>query len=118
MIRGITECAAATGAVTGQVGKTSAEGAIILDAAVLGMAGSPLVTTGALVLRAVDMEMACGMTLKTMSHCIHDGFWAQAGIVRCNSCGIRGCATLVKGRSSVSRDVRRDVKQRSGSGLW
>ena len=110
MIEGIIEGAVVIGTVTGQVGEMPAEGAIILDAVVLWMAGSPLATAGALVLRAVDTEMACGMTLKTTSHCICDGFWAQAGVVRCNSCRIRGCVTLVKGRLSVSRDVRRDIK--------
>ena len=110
MIGGVTEGAVAIRTVMGQVGETPAEGAIISDAAVLWMARSPLVAAGALVLGAVDMEMACGMTLKTMSRCIHDGFWAQAGVVRCNSCRIRGHATLVKGRLSVSRDVRRDIK--------
>ena len=110
MIGGVIEGAAAIGTVMGQVGETPTEGAIISDAAVLWMAGSLLATAGALVLRAVDTEMAYGMTLKTMSHCIHNGFWAQAGVVRCNSCRIRGRVTLVKGRLSVSRDVRRDIK--------
>ena len=110
MIGGVTEGAVVIRTVMGQVGETPAEGAIISDAAVLWMARSPLVAAGALVLGAVDMEMACGMTFKTTSHCIHDGFWAQAGVVRCNSCRIRGHATLVKGRLSVSRDVRRDIK--------
>ena len=110
MIGGITEGATSIGAILGQMGETAAEGTIILGAAVLWMAWSLLVTAGAFVLGTVDTEMACGMTLKTTSHCIHEGFWAQAGITRCNSCGIGGRVTLVKGGSSVSRDVRRDVK--------
>ena len=118
VIRGVAEGAASIGTVVGQMGEMSTVGAIISDTVVLWMTGSPLTTTGAFVFRAVDMEMACGMALKTTSHCSCDGFWAQAGIVRCNACGIGGCATLVKGRSSVSRDVRRDIKQCSGGGLW
>ena len=98
------------GAVTGQVGETSTEGAVIVDTAVLWVAGSPLATAGALILGAIDMEMACGMTLKTTSCCSHNGFWAQVGIVRCNLHRIRGHVTLVKGRSSVSGDVRRNVE--------
>ena len=98
------------GTVTGQVGETSTEDAIISDTVVLRMARSPLATAGALILGAVDTEMARGMTLKTMSRCSRNGFWAQVGIMRCNLCGIGGCATLVKGRSSVSGDVRRNVK--------
>ena len=110
VIGSVTEGATSIGAIPGQMGETATEGTIISGAVVLWMAWSPLVTAGAFVLGTVDTEMACGMTLKTMSCCIHKGFWAQAGIVRCNSCRIGGCATLVKGGSSVSRDVRRDVE--------
>ena len=117
VIGGITEGAASIGTVAGQMGETSTEGAIISDTAVLWMAGSPLMTAGTFVFGAVDTEMACGVALKTTSHCSCDGFWAQAGIMRCNMCGIGGHATLVKGRSSVSGDVRRDIKQCSGGGL-
>ena len=94
----------------GQVGETPTEGAIILDAVVLWMTGSVLVTAGTLILGAVDMEMACGMTLKTTSLCSRNRFWAQAGIARCNSRRVRGRVTLMEGRSYVSGDVRRDVK--------
>ena len=117
VIGSVTEGATSIGAVAGQMGETPAEGTIILDAAVLWVARGPLATTGAFILGTVDMEMACGMTLKTTSRCIRDGLWAQAGIMRCNSHRIGGCATLVKGRSSVSGDVRRDVKQCSGGRL-
>ena len=117
VIRSVTEGATAIGTVTGQMGETSAEGAVVSDTAILGMARSPLATAGTFVLRTVDMEMACGMALKTTSCCIRNGFWAQAGITRCNSCWIGGCATLVKGRPSVSRNVRRNIKQRSGGRL-
>ena len=110
VVGSVTEGAMSIGAIAGQVGEMSAEGAIISDAAILWVAGSPLVTTGALILGTVDMEMACGMTLKTTSCCIRDGLRAQAGIVRCNSCRIGGHVTLMKGRYSVSRDVRRDIE--------
>ena len=95
----------------------STVGAIISDTAVLWVTGSPLTTAGTFIFGAVDMEMVCGVALKTTSCCSHNRFWAQVGIVRCNACGVGGRATLVKGRSSVSRDVRRDVKQCSGGGL-
>ena len=117
MIGGVTEGAMLIGTVAGQVGEMSTEGAIISDTAVLRVTGSPLTTAGAFILRAVNTEMACGMELKTTSHCSHNGFWAQVGIMRCNLCGIGGHVTLVKGRLIVSGDVRRDVKQRSGGGL-
>ena len=94
VVRGVTEGVATIGTGVGQVGETSTIGAIVPDTAVLWVTGSPLATAGAFILGTVDTEMACGMALKTTSRCIHNGFWAQAGIVRCNSCGIRSCATL------------------------
>ena len=118
VIGGVTEGTMPIGTVAGQVGETSTVGAIISDTAVLWMTGSPLMTAGTFVFGAVNTEMACGVALKTMSRCSRSGFWAQAGIMRCNTCGVGGCAALMKGRSSVSGDVRRDVKQRSGGGLW
>ena len=117
VIGSITEGTAATGAVAGQVGKMLAVSAIISDTAVLWVTRGLLATAGAFIFGAVDTEMACSVALTTTSRCSCDGFWAQAGITRCNTCGIRGHSTLVKGRSSVSRNVRRDVKQRSGGGL-
>ena len=54
MIGSVTEGALSIRTVTGQVGEMSAVGAIVSDTAVLWMTGSPLVTAGALVLRAVD----------------------------------------------------------------
>ena len=105
VIRGVTEGAATIGTVAGQVGKTSTVGAVISDAAVLWMTGGSLATTGTFILWAVDTEMACGMALKTTSRCIRNGFRAQTGIARRNSCWKRGRATLKKGRPSVSGDV-------------
>ena len=74
VIGGITEGATSIGAILGQMGEAAAEGTIISGAAVLWMAWSPLATAGAFVLGTVDTEMACGMTLKTTSHCICEGF--------------------------------------------
>ena len=102
VIRSVAEGASSIRAVAGQVGETLAEGVVISDAAILWVTRGPLATTGALVLGTVDTEMACGMTLKTTSRCIHDGLWAQAGIVRCNSCGIGGRATLRSDSSYAS----------------
>ena len=110
VIGSVTEGASSIRTVAGQVGEASAIGAVVPDTSVLWMAGSPLTTAGTFVFGAVDTEMASGVALKTTSLRSRDGFWAQAGIVRRNSCGIRGRATLVKGQSIVSRDVRRDVK--------
>ena len=105
VIGGVTEGAAAIRTVVGQVGKTSTVGAIISDTVVLWVTRGPLATTRAFILQAVDTEMACGMALKTTSRCIHNGFWAQTGIARRNSCWIGSRATLMKGRSSISGDV-------------
>ena len=105
VIGGVTEGAVTIRAVVGQVGEMSTIGAIVPDTAVLWVTGSSLVAAGTFILGTVDTEMACGMALKTTSCCIHSGFWAQAGMVRCNSCRIGSHATLMKGRSSVSGDV-------------
>ena len=110
VVGSVAEGTPAIGTVAGQVGEASTVGAIISDTAVLWMTGSPLTTAGTFIFRTVDTEMTCSVALKTMSLCSRDGFWAQAGIVRCNSCWIRGGMTLMKSRSSVSGDVRRDVK--------
>ena len=110
VIGSVTEGATSIGAIAGQVGEASTVGAIISDTAVLWVAGSMLTTAGAFIFGAVDTEMARGVALKTTSLCSRDGFWAQAGIARCNTCWIGGHTSLVKGRSSVSGDVRRDIK--------
>ena len=117
MIGSVTEGASSVRAVAGQVSEATAVGAIISDTAVLRVAGCPLTAAGTFIFRAVDTEMTCGMTLKTTSLPSRDGFWAQAGIARCNSCWKGSRATLKKGRSSVSEVVRRGVKQGSGSRL-
>ena len=118
VIGGVAEGAAAVRAVAGQVGETSAVGAIISDTAILWMAGSSLAATRTFVFRTIDTEMACGVALKTTSLCSRNGFWAQAGIARRNSCRKRGRTSLKEGRSSISGNVRRDIKQRSGGRLW
>ena len=110
VIGSVTEGATSIGTVAGQVGETSTVGAVVPDTAVLWMAGSSLPTARAFVFGTVDTEMASGVAVKTTSLLSRDGFWAQAGITRRNSCGKRGRATLKKGRSIVSGDVRRDVK--------
>ena len=117
VIGGVTEGASAIGAVMGQMGKTAAVGAIIPDAAVLQVTGSSLTAAGAFIFGTVDTKMACGVALKTTSRVSRNGFWAQAGIVRCNSRGVGGRASLMKGQSIVSGDVRRNVKQCSGGRL-
>ena len=118
VIGGVTEGTASIRTVADQVGEMPTEGAVISDAAVLWVTGSSLTTAGAFILRTVNTEMAHGVALKTTSRRICDGFWAQAGIVRCNSCRIGSRVSLMEGGSSVSRDVRRDVEQCSGGRLW
>ena len=88
VIRGVTEGAAAIRTVAGQMGKALTVGAVILDAAVLQMTRSSLTVAGTFILGTVNAEMACGMALKTTSRFSCDGFWAQAGIMRCNSCRV------------------------------
>ena len=110
MIGSVAESTLSIGTVTGQVGETTAEGAVVSDAVILWVAGSPLATTGTFIFRAVDTEMAYGMTLKTTSLRSRDRFWAQAGIMRCNLRRVRGCVTLMEGRSCISKDVRRNVE--------
>ena len=118
VIGGVTEGASTIGAIAGQVGKMAAIGAVIPDTVVLRVTGGSLTATGAFIFGTVNMEMAHGMALKTMSRFSHNGFWAQAGIVRCNTRGVGGRASLMKSRLIVSGDVRRNVKQRSGGRLW
>ena len=110
VVGSVTEGASSVGTIAGQVGETSTVGAIISDTTVLRVAGSSLATAGAFIFGAVDTEMASGVALKTTSRRSRDGFWAQAGIARCNSCGKGGRASLKKGGSVVSGDVRRDVE--------
>ena len=117
VIGGVAEGASSIRTVAGQVGEASAISAVVPDTAVLWMAGSPSTAAGAFIVGTVDTEMASGVALKTTSLRSRNGFWAQAGIARCNSCRIGGRASLMKGRLCVSGDVRRDVKQRSGGGL-
>ena len=117
VVRSVTEGVTSIGTVAGQVSEASAVGAIIPDTAILRVTRSSLATAGAFIFWAVDVEMTCSVALKTTSLCSCDGFWAQVGIARRNSCWIGGRTTLMKGRSSVSGDVRRDVKQRSGGRL-
>ena len=117
VVGSVAEGAMSIGTVAGQVSEASTVGAIIPDTAVLWVTRSSLATAGAFIFRTVDTEMTCGVALKTTSLCSHNGFWAQAGIARCNLCWIGGRMALMKSRSSVSGDVRRDVKQHSGGRL-
>ena len=117
VIGSVTEGATSIRTVVGQVSEASAVGAIIPDTAVLWVTRSSLATAGAFIFWAVDAEMTCGVALKTTSLCSRNGFWAQAGIARRNSCRKRGRTSLKEGRSSVSGNVRRDIKQRSGGRL-
>ena len=63
---------------------------VVLSTAILGVTWGVLTTVGAFVLRAINTKMPCEVTVKTTSLISHQGLWAQMGISRCNSSGIRG----------------------------
>ena len=117
VIGSVTEGATSIRTVAGQVSEASAVGAIVSDTAVLRVTRGSLATAGTFIFWTINAEMTHGVALKTTSLCSCNEFWAQAGIMRRNLCWIRGRSSLMKSRSSVSGDVRRAVKQRSGGRL-
>ena len=78
---------------------------VVPSAAILGVTWGMLTTVGAFVLQEINTKMPCKVTVKTMSLISRQGFWAQMGISRCNSSGIRGGTSLMKGRVGVSRVI-------------
>ena len=87
------------------VAEVVAKRTIVSRTTVLRVTGGTLVTGGTFILRTVDMKMPRNVAVKTTSLVSHCGFWAQMGVLRCNSSGIRGGMALMKGRARVSRDI-------------
>ena len=88
------------------VAKAVAKRTVALSAMILGMTRGALSAIGTLILWTVDTKMPCNVALKTVSLMSHCGFWAQMGILRCNSSGVRGGSALMKGRTRVSGDIQ------------
>ena len=91
--------------VAGGVAKAVAKRTVVLNTTVLRVPRSPLMTVGAFVFQAIDTKMPHDVAVKTTSLQSHCGFWAQTGILRCNSSGIRGGLALMKGRTRISRNI-------------
>ena len=87
------------------VAKAAAKRTIVSRATVLRVTGGMLATVGTLIFRTVDMKMPHNVAVKTTSLISRCGFWAQMGVSRCNSSGIRGSVALMKGRARVSRGI-------------
>ena len=78
---------------------------VIAGATILGVTRGALTTVGTLIFWTVDTKMPCEVTVKTTSLVSRLGFWAQAGISRCNSGGVRGGSALMECRTRVSGDI-------------
>ena len=91
--------------VVGGVAEAAARRTVVSNTTVLRVPRSPLTTVGAFVFQAINMKMPHDMAVKTTSLQSHCGFWAQTGISRCNSSGIRGGSALMKGRTRISRNI-------------
>ena len=91
--------------VMGDVAEVAAKRTVVSNTLVLRVARGALVAVRTLVFRAVHTKMPCGVAVKTTSLRSRCGFWAQMGISRCNSSGVGGSTTLMKGRARVSGDI-------------
>ena len=87
------------------VTKAVAKRTVVAGAMVLGVTRGVLMAVGAFIFRRVDMKVTCEVTVKTMSLISHSGFWAQVGILRCNSGGVRCHSALMECRTRVSRTI-------------
>ena len=85
--------------------KAVAKRTVVLRTTILGVTWGALMASGTFILWAVNMQVPHEVTVKTMSLISRQGFWAQTGISRCNSSGIRCGSALMKGRTRVSRDI-------------
>ena len=101
----IAEGAKVVQTVARGVAEAVAKRTIVLRATVLRVTRGMLVTVGTLIFWTVDMNMPHDMAVKTTSLISCCGFWAQMGVLRCNSSGIRGSAALMKGRARVSGGI-------------
>ena len=98
----VAEGAKLVQAETWGVAKAVAKRTIVSSATILGVAWGTLMTSGTLVLWAVDTKMPHEVAVKTTSLISCQGFWAQTGISRCNSSGIRSGSALMESRMRVS----------------
>ena len=101
----IAKGAVAVWTVMGGVAEAVAKRTVVLGTTILGVTWGALMASGTFILWAVNMQVPHEVTVKTMSLISHQGFWAQTGISRCNSSGIRCSSALMKGRTRVSRDI-------------
>ena len=92
-------------AVTRGVPKPAAKRTIVLKTSVLRVPRGALTAVGAFVFQAVNTKMPHDVAVKTMSLISHCGFWAQMGVSRCNSSGIRGSTTLMECRTRVNGGI-------------
>ena len=90
---------------TRDVAEVVAKRTVASSTTILGMTRGALSAIGTLILWTVDTKMPHNMTLKTASLMSHCGFWAQMGISRCNSSGVRGGSALMKDRTRVSGNI-------------
>ena len=110
----ITEGASSVWTDMQEMAETPAKRTVVVRAMILGVAQSALSAVRALIFWTVDAKMPLVMTLKTNSCCKHNRLWAQSGIVRCNSSGVRSGASLMKGRAGIGRLV----DESEGDRLW
>ena len=84
------------------VTKAVAKRTVGVGATISGVTWGALMAVGAFIFQAVNTKMPCAVIVKTTSLVSHLGFWAQVGISRCNSGGVRSGATLMECRARVS----------------
>ena len=101
----IAEGTKAVWTVARSVAKVTTKRTVVLRTTVLRVTGGVLAAVGTLAFWTVNMKMPHNVAVKTASLISHCGFWAQTGVLRCNSSGIRGSTTLMKGRTEVSRVI-------------
>ena len=101
----VTKGAVSVWTVMGGVAEGVTKRTVVSSTTVLRVARGALETVRALVLQTVDTKMPCDMAVKTTSLCSHCGLWAQTGVSRCNSSGIGGSVTLMKGGARISRII-------------
>ena len=110
----ITEGALSVWTDTREMAKTSAKRTVVARAMILGVAWGTLSAVRALIFWTVDAKIPLVVTLKTNSCCKRNRLWAQSGIVRCNSSGVRSGVSLMKGRAGIGRLV----DESEGDRLW
>ena len=64
-----------------------------------------MTTVGAFIFWAVDTKVPCEVTVKITSLISCLGFWAQVGILRCYSGGVRCSVALMECRMRVSGTI-------------